>query len=108
MTGIILISGNLADMGFIPMMLDANDPDSAKEQLNKHYAHGGGWNEFSGFTREYNPALEEWRLVYPGDPPTYSVCAVQMRDEIVVVYRHAWVTVHNVATPDQFSCARMD
>lgn len=40
----------LAPAGYLPLMLDERDPRSVQEQLNESYAHGGGWNSFSGFT----------------------------------------------------------
>ena len=35
-----------AMLGFLPMMLDDEDPRPAAEQLNETYAHGGGWMPF--------------------------------------------------------------
>lgn len=108
MYGLKLLEGELEAAGFIPMMLDTENPKSAAEQLHDGYAHGGGWRPFKGFTREQNGTRNQWRLRYVGDQPMYSITAVQMRDEVIVVYEGSWVTVHNVNTPDEFVCARMD
>lgn len=90
-------------VGYTPMMLDESDPDDAQTQLNKNYAHGGGWNDMTGFT--FNDGAQP-SLTYPGDPPTLPVAWWKLRDERIILFDHAWVAV--VQPNGDFRVARMD
>src|SRR5262245_27921658 len=88
-------------LGLLPMMLSEDDPRPAREQFDQNYQHGGGWNPFDGFKlRDDN-----W-LTYPGDPPTMPVAWTRLRDELIVLYQHAWVAI---IQPDRsYEVCRMD
>lgn len=89
-------------VGYLPQMLNEDDPRPAREQFHTAYAHGGGWNSFKGFT--FNP--EKRTIKYPGDPPHRPVGHTQLRDETIIVYEHAWVLI---LQPDgTYEIARMD
>jgi hypothetical protein len=51
------------DLGFLPLMLDDEDPRPAAAQLDETYAHGGGWRPFG----EGQGTKEGLALAYPGD-----------------------------------------
>jgi hypothetical protein len=89
-------------VGMIPSWLDLNDPRSAKEQLNEGYAHGGGWHSFSGFTMDKNTGA----IKFPGDPPHPPLASIVFRDELIVIYEHAWVAI--VQPDGSFEICRMD
>ena len=87
-------------LGFIPTFLDEADPRPAREQFQANYAFGG-WNPFHGFALTDSGALK-----YPGDPPLPPLAETRLRNEIVRVYSHAWVTI---TKPDgAWEVARMD
>lgn len=90
-------------VGFTPEFLSTDDPDDAVTQLDKHYGHGGGWHDFSGFT--FNDGAEP-TLTYPGDPPTLAVAWWKLRDERVILFDSAWVAV--VQPDGSFRISRMD
>lgn len=88
-------------LGWIPEFLDERNPASAREQIDKNYRHGGGWRPFKG-----HKMLPNLDLAYPGDPPTRALAKAQLRDELIVVYEHAWVAI---IQPDKsFEIARID
>lgn len=88
-------------LGFLPGMLNENDPRPAREQFNSNYRQGGGWRPFKGFTM-----LPDGNLAYPGDPPMPLLAETKLRDETIRFYECSWVAIMQ---PDG-SCeiARMD
>lgn len=90
-----------AMLGYIPEWLDENDPDTASQQLHKHYAHGGGWQPYDGFKMR----KPDYALTYPGDPPTIALAMCNLRSEVVVMYQHAWVAV--IQPNGSFEVSRM-
>ena len=88
-------------LGLIPMMLDVDNPQSARDQLNAGYQHGGGWHPFAGFRID-----KQLRLHYSGDPPTNPIAYCMLRDEKIVLYEHAWVAI--IQPNGYYEIARMD
>lgn len=88
-------------LGFLPMMLDENDPRPARDQFDAAYQHGGGWRPFEGFQLHSNDTIE-----YPGDPPYHPIGRTQLRDETIIVYQHAWVAI--IQPNRSYEIARMD
>ena len=76
------------NLGELPYMLDEDDPRAARDQLHANYAHGGGWRPFTGFTLN-----KDFSMSYPGDPPTYPIAMTKLRDEIIILSEHDWVTI---------------
>lgn len=91
-------------LGIIPEWLSEQDPRPAREQLHSAYGHGGGWRPFEGFTMASKEDL--YWLLYPGDPPTRSLAYCMLRNEIVIVYEHAWVAIRQ--KDGSFEVCRMD
>ncbi len=95
-----------AVLGLLPEIIQNDDPRSAIDQINERYAHGGGWNEFHGFT------MRNGALCYPEDPPYRPVAQIQLSEtplrktERVVLYAHAWVAI--ILPDDSYRVARMD
>jgi hypothetical protein len=88
-------------LGFLPDMLDENDPRPAREQLNDNYRHGGGWDPFPGF--ELN---EDNSITYPGDPTLKPLAKAKLRDETILFYPFSGVMIQQ---PDRsFEICRMD
>lgn len=92
-------SPNTVITGYLPIMLDEGDPASAKEQINWNYQHGGGWHPYNGF--RYTPRA----LYHPGDPPMPCVAYAKLRDEMLRLYRGAWLAIEN---SDGVEIARVD
>lgn len=89
------------DLGLIPYFLNENAGGSAVEQLNRNYAHGGGFDPFPGFTLGANNSL-----TYPGDPPMQPLAKIDFGAEQVFVYDYGWVAV--VQPNRSFQVSRMD
>lgn len=88
-------------LGYLPLMLDENDPQPAAKQFHKHYRHGGGWDPFKGHTLGADNSLH-----YPGDPPLHPIASCQLRDELILLYEFSWVCI---VQPDRsFEVCRMD
>lgn len=87
-------------LGFIPSFLDENDPRPAAEQFDSNYI--SGWRPFQGF--KLNMATLE--LEYPNDPPTVPLAYAEFRNELIVVYQHAWVAI--IQWDKSFEVSRMD
>jgi hypothetical protein len=92
--------GNLDSIGLIPSFLDINDPRPVRQQFDEQYV--GGWTPFSGHTM--NPIT--LNLLYPEDPPTKPLAIAKLREEVIIVYEHAWVAI--VQSDRQFEVCRMD
>jgi hypothetical protein len=88
-------------VGFIPTFLDLDDERPAKEQFAERYEYGG-WRPQDGFTALHEtPVLE-----YPGDPPLKPIACMKLRDEVIFVYLHGYVSIFQ---PDgSFEACRMD
>jgi len=87
-------------LGYLPEMLDATDPRSAKEQFNANYL--GGWNSFVGFELD----MDKGTINYPGDPPTKLLYWTILRREWIGVFEHAWVVI--VQEDNTWDAARLD
>jgi hypothetical protein len=90
-------------VGFIPDFLDLDDPRPAREQFEERYVYGG-WRPQDGFT----VASEGWTLHYPGDPPLKPLAAIPFRDELIIIYRHAYVGIFADQGETFLGVCRMD
>lgn len=88
-------------LGLLPSMLDDRDPAPAREQFDRAYQHGGGWDPFNGFKLRPDNSL-----AYPGDPPTRPIAQCRLRDELIVLYEHEWVAI--IQKDRSFEVCRMD
>lgn len=90
-------------LGYLPQIIISGD-GPVVEQVNTRYAHGGGWNAFSGF--ELN--REDMSIVYPGDPAYMPIASLRVSEtETVYVYPHAWVLIDRGEAAG-FEVARLD
>lgn len=96
------IRTTLDHVGFIPYWLNLDDPRPASEQLDAHYGHGGGWRPQSGFTR----MGITFKLSYPGDPPLKPLVAMELRDELILIYSYGYVAIFQ--KDGKFEICRMD
>jgi hypothetical protein len=90
-------------LGYLPSFLDENDPDDARTQLDKNYAHGGGIRPMDGWK-----IIDKAKMTiqYPGDPSLKPLAMTMLRDEAIYFYPHAFVLV---LQPDgSFIISRMD
>ena len=85
--------------GYIPTFLDANDPRPAREQFASRYI--AGWLPFQGFKLLKNNSLK-----YPGDPALPPIASAMLRNELICIYRHAWVAI--IQADRSFEVCRMD
>lgn len=91
-------------LGFIPLFLNEKDPQSAIEQFNKNYQHGGGWNKIDGFDLDH----ADMSIQYPGDEKLLPLAVTTLHNkEQIYIYPHAWVLVLNQETK-AYEVARMD
>ena len=88
-------------LGLVPYWLDESDPRSAEEQLNAHYAHGGGWSPLEGWKLSASNSIS-----YPGDSVLQPWAIATFREDTICAYESAWFAIIH---PDRtFSVARMD
>lgn len=88
-------------LGFILGFFSEDNPDSAAKQIDKNYAHGGGWNPQPGFSLRKDCVLQ-----YPGDPPLRPLARSTLRQEKIIFYPHAYVGIFQ---PDgSWEVARVD
>lgn len=88
-------------IGDIPFWLSETNPRTAAQQLDAAYQHGGGWSPFVGFT-----LADDNSLHFPDDPPLVPIAAMQMREELILMYAHSIVAI---IQPDRsFEVCRMD
>lgn len=92
------------NLGFLPEFCSDHNPKGAVEQIAKAYAHGGGWNDFTGFRLE--KVKDQWQLAYPGDPPMKQLASAKLRDETIVLFEYDWVAV--IQPDESFRVARID
>jgi hypothetical protein len=77
-------------VGFIPSFLNDESDKPAKEQIDDHYQHGGGWNSFDGFRIvRQNPMT----IKYPEDPELRAIARIRVNDETVYIFPMAWVLI---------------
>ena len=97
---------NMNAAGFLPAFLSENSADDAVTQLNRNYAHGGGWQDFHGFTLHNKDKVGGSTLSYKGDPDMREISRGVLRDETVILYQCEWVAV--VQKDGSYRVARMD
>lgn len=109
----VLWSNNDPDvLGFLSMFLNDEDPRDAVTQINASYGHGGGWNDFPGFKLRKSEHTDggdfaaSYALHYPGDPAYREMSRAYLRDELIVLFQHAWVAV--IQKDGSFRAARID
>jgi hypothetical protein len=90
-------------LGFVPSFLHTDDPRPAREQFQERYAYGG-WSPQDGFT----VANDRLTLHYPGDPPLKPLAVIPFRDELIVIYRHAYVGIFAEQGKTFIGVCRMD
>ena len=100
MNVVLLNGGQPDDVGVIPAWLDESDMRPAREQLDEHYAHGGGWHPFKGFK-----LTKGWAIEYDGDEPLQPLALMRLRDEMIVIYPYSWVMIRQ--TDNTFEICRM-
>ena len=83
----LMIGGHIDDWGFIPSFLSENNPKTAIQQLND--GQPGGQNKFEGF--KFDP--ERKLLTYPGDPPMKVMSELHFKNDIIMLFPHAWILV---------------
>lgn len=87
--------------GYIPRMLDPDNPASIILQLHRGYLHGGGWRRFYGFRLR-----KDFSLSYPREAPLYPLAALFFRPwETLIIYPYGWVLAW---TRVDYQIARMD
>jgi len=87
-------------LGIVPEFFSEHDPAPAREQIEKNYQHGGGWNPFPGFT------MTDVGLRYPGDPIMQVLAEANLRDETIRFYDHSWLAI--IQPDGSYEIARVD
>lgn len=77
-------------LGLIPFFLSERDPRPVVEQINANYKHGG-WHSMRHM--KWFLDFTNMRLRYPGDPSMLPLASVDLGEEQVYIYPHAWVVV---------------
>lgn len=90
----------IAALGFIPSFVSADDPRPAWEQFDERYIRG--WDAM--LPGKWRLGVDNY-LFYPGDPPMAPLARAYLRDELILVYPHAFVCI--VQKNGDFSIARL-
>lgn len=88
-------------LGLIPAFLNHANPEPAAKQIDRYYAHGGGWKPVPGFTLNADGTLQ-----FPGDPPLKAIAETQLGDETVRLYQLAFVAI--IQKDGSLEVARVD
>lgn len=88
-------------IGDIRYFASEGNPAPLREQFNKMYSHGGGWNPFKGFKMD-----DKNILTYPEDPPLYPMAQAKFRNQTICVYQYGWVAI--IEEDRTFEVSRMD
>lgn len=91
-------------LGLVPDFFSEEDPQSAAEQLNQNYAHGGGYRPFGA--DEWKLDRETLVLRYPGDPPLQPLAKAYLHDELLVFYLNAMLAI--IQPDGSFAVTRVD
>lgn len=93
------------DLGFLPLIIQGDDPRPFKEQLADRYSHGGGYSPFGEGLWHLDA---DQTLHYPDDPPFKPLAwtALPSTDEVVIYYQHAMVAC--LQKDGSFVVVRMD
>lgn len=94
---------SIDDLGFVPYIVDANDPRSVQAQIADKYAHGGGWSPYGKGDWIID---DDGVLKYTYDEPMKPWAMTQVHGEVVRFYAHAIVSV--VHTDGSLSVLRLD
>ena len=90
-------------LGIIPSFLSDIDARPAAKQIDANYTHGGGWSPFKGHKLlNFDPPV----LKYPQDPPLRAVAETKLRDERIILFESAWVTI--VQKDGSYETSRVD
>lgn len=88
--------------GFLPEILDPNDPRPVADQLNEFYAHGGGYRPMEKWS--FDPVT--WVLTYPEDPPMRPLAMTWINRQCVILYPSSFLVI---LEPDgTFAVTRVD
>ena len=93
-------------LGFLPYFFDENDPLTAEQQLDKEYAHGGGYRP--------HPEQDKWTfdsdtktLVFEDDEPLHLIASAKLHDQNLYFYfSGSWLVIENA--DKSWSVTRVD
>lgn len=89
------------ELGWVPMLVSADDPRPAKEQIHESNADAGGWVPFHGFRMFANGNLQ-----YPADPEIQLIAQAKLRDETLRFYQYDWIAI--LQSDGSFEIARVE
>lgn len=81
---------NLHLFGMIPHMLQPASDEPMWKQIHRGYGHGGGWNDYNGFTVHKNED-GKYRLSHAGDPDLHEIGRIRFGSQMIVLFDYAWV-----------------
>lgn len=90
-------------VGMIPTFLNILDSRKAVDQINEHYAHGGGWRPLSGYKMDF----KTFSLTFAGDARKLPIAIIPLNDELVLIYEHGYVAIVHAVTK-AVDVARLD
>lgn len=91
--------------GLLPQFLDRDDPRPAREQIHDAYAHGGGWNQFTGFDPHIDWAdPTKSYLSYPDDPPMKAIAYTFFGEELVILFNYSWCAIVQPDLSTEIAC----
>ena len=87
-------------LGYIPMIVSPSG-EPLKEQIQRNYAHGGGWSSAGFQEMVFDPS--DCSAKYPGDPKMLPLAVFHNGDERLYFYNYAIVAVVDADGVAEFS-----
>jgi hypothetical protein len=81
---------NLDAFGMIPDMLNPASDEPMWKQIDRNYAHGGGWKDYKGFT-VHKDDNGKYRLSHEGDPDLHEIGRIRFGSQMIVLFDYSWV-----------------
>lgn len=93
--------------GYLPHILQADDPRPAAGQLADRYAHGGGYTPYPDGDWTYVPG-DPASLHYPGDPPFYEISrtVLPLSGQLILLFQYSILAI--VELDGSFAVTRAD
>tara|TARA_R110002095_G_scaffold175043_2_gene152544 strand:- start:4698 stop:5003 length:306 start_codon:yes stop_codon:yes gene_type:complete len=97
---------NIGVFGLIPSFIK-NLEDPFWKQVDKGYAHGGGWIDFEGFEVLSGDADAPYSIQSPEAPIFEELGRIQTDDQVLIMLEHEWVLWQDLNT-EETKIARID
>ena len=93
-------------IGYLGQIFLNGTGETAQEQLNQRYAHGGGFHPFEGFILAGADETDAATITYPKDPPMREVSRLSLNEQTLILFEHQWLAI--VEADNSYRVTRVD